>query len=77
MATIEKRVSGSGEVSFRVKVRLRGHAPISRTFERKRDAEKWARGQETDIQRGNLISTEADRNPSGSVSLKFLAVFDG
>jgi integrase len=61
MATIEKRVSGKGEVSFRAKVRLRGHAPISRTFERKRDAEKWARDQETDIERGNIASTEADR----------------
>ena len=46
MATAEKRV---------------GHAPISRTFERKRDAENWARDQETDIERGALVSTEADR----------------
>jgi integrase len=61
MATIEKRVNTAGETSFRAKVRLRGHAPISRTFQRKRDAEKWARDQETDIQRGGLVSTEAER----------------
>jgi len=61
MATIEKRISSSGETSFRAKVRLRGHIPLSRTFERKRDAEKWARDQETDIERGALKSAEADR----------------
>jgi integrase len=61
MATIEERVSSSGKVTYRAKIRVRGHAPISQTFERKADARKWARDLETDISRGANVSTEADR----------------
>lgn len=52
MATIEKR----GPAQYRVKVRLIGAPkPISRTFESKQDAEKWARKVEADIDAGKRI----------------------
>jgi integrase len=72
MATIEKRISSTGEVSHRAKVRIRGHVPISRTFERKTDAAKWARDQETDIERGVLKSTEAERTTLGDALKRYL-----
>jgi hypothetical protein len=52
MATIEKRVGGSGEVTYRVKVRLKGHAPETATFSRRTDARQWAQRVEADIKAG-------------------------
>lgn len=63
MATIEKRIGNNNEVSYRVKVRLKGHAPQSATFPRKTDAERWAAKVETDIREGRHFQTiEAKRH---------------
>ncbi len=43
MATIAKRKTESGEVRYLAQVRLKGHPPHSRTFERKTDATRWHR----------------------------------
>jgi integrase len=52
LATIEKR----GPAQYRAKVRLTGAPkPISRTFESKQEAEKWARKVESDIDAGKRI----------------------
>lgn len=52
LATIEKR----GPAQYRAKVRLSGaQRPISRTFETKQEAEKWARKVEADIDSGKRI----------------------
>lgn len=52
MATIEKRTTAEGKTAFRAKVRLRGHAPESATFERRADAKAWAAKIETDMRAG-------------------------
>ncbi|MCB2199511.1 tyrosine-type recombinase/integrase [bacterium] len=57
MAYIEKRVwqhtDESGQVkektAYRVQVRLKGHPTVSKTFDRKTDATKWAQKTETEI----------------------------
>lgn len=49
MAAIEKRHSDEGATSYRVKIRLRGHAPVSATFDRLTDAKAWAATTESDI----------------------------
>ncbi len=49
MAAIEKRQSEDGSTSYRVKIRLRGHEPVSATFDRLTDAKTWAAKTETDI----------------------------
>lgn len=49
MAVIEKRQTADGKASYRVKIRLRGHAPVSATFERLTDAKTWASSTEADI----------------------------
>lgn len=41
MASISKRVSRSGKVTYRAQVRCKGEAPVTATFERKMDAVKW------------------------------------
>lgn len=52
MPTIEKRVTSAGKTAYRVKLRLRGYAPESATFERLADAKAWAAKIETDVRAG-------------------------
>ena len=49
MATFEKRKNEDGSVGYRVKIRLRGHEPVSATFDRLTDAKTWASQTETDM----------------------------
>jgi len=51
VATIRKR----GD-RWQAQVRLQGHAPITKSFTHKTDAEVWARQQEVDIERGEIQS---------------------
>ena len=48
MATIPKRGN-----RWQVQVRRQGHAPLTRTFTLKPDAERWARGCEAGLERGD------------------------
>lgn len=64
MATIEKRITQSGETSYRAKVRVRGAAPRSRTFRRLTDAKAWASKVESDLGHGVYVATTADRRRS-------------
>ena len=52
MATIEKRITSDGKTTYRVKVRLRGFAPETATFDRLTDAKTWAATTETDMKAG-------------------------
>lgn len=61
MATIVRRVSSKGEVSYLARVRLRGEKPRSRTFKRKTDAKLWAAKAEADLGHGAYVPTTADR----------------
>jgi hypothetical protein len=58
VATIAKKKTSSGEVRYVVQVRLKGHPPQSRTFERKTDATRWAQETETGIRSGRIRSVE-------------------
>lgn len=55
MATIERRVSKDGKISFRGKVRLKGHPTQSATFERKTDCAKWIQSTESAIREGRYF----------------------
>ena len=48
MAAIEKRKNADGSFSYRAKVRLKGHEPVSASFDRKTDASEWAKKVEAD-----------------------------
>lgn len=52
MASIEKRKTEDGAVSYRVKVRLKGRPPESATFGRLTDARAWAQKIEADMKAG-------------------------
>ncbi len=61
MANIQVRKGREGRTSYRAQVRLRGHPPLSRTFERKTDARVWAQQTETSIRRGEALATNEAR----------------
>ena len=62
MASIEKRISQDGKTSYRVKIRLRGHPPVTETFGRLTDARRWAAQTETAIrQNQHFKSAEAQK----------------
>lgn len=52
MATIEKRITGEGKTTYRVKVRIKGFAPETATFERLTDAKQWATKTEAEMRAG-------------------------
>lgn len=62
MATIRKRDSGK-YISYEVQVRKKGHAPLTKTFNNRQDAEKWGRLAESEIDRGVFVNrSEAESN---------------
>jgi len=56
MANIQKRISKSGSVSYRVQIRRRGHPAETKTFSQKTKAEEWARKMETAIADGQSLA---------------------
>lgn len=54
MATFEKRANEQGNISYRAKIRLKGHPPQSATFKRLTDAKAWARKIELEMQEGRF-----------------------
>ncbi len=52
MASIEKRTSEDGSISYRVKIRMQGRAPESATFGRLTDAREWSKKIEADMKAG-------------------------
>lgn len=63
MANIEKRTSKEGDISYRVKVRLKGYPTQTATFERITDAKRWVQQTESAIREGRHFKTsEAKRH---------------
>lgn len=52
MATIEQRRGKDGGIAFRVRVRIKGSRQITKTFERKTDAKRWAAQAEAQVREG-------------------------
>lgn len=57
MANIQKRVLKSGETSYRVQVRLKGHPTETASFHRLTDAKRWAQQTEAAIREGRHFKT--------------------
>ena len=74
MPTIETRKSDDGKITYRVKVRLKGHPVQTATFDRKTDAKKWAQDIESAIrQRRYFPTTEARRRTLQELAEKYIA----
>lgn len=61
MAVIEKRVSKTGCIAYRAKVRLKGFQPQTATFNRKTDADRWAQRIEADMRDGRYFPNSKSR----------------
>jgi len=57
MASIEKRITDTGETSYRVKIRLKGYPTQTATFKRLTDAKKWTQDTESAIREGRHFKT--------------------
>ena len=65
------RQHGNG---WQARVRRQGYPDITKTFESKADAERWARSIESEIDKGQFISiSEAQRTTLGDVIKRYLA----
>ncbi len=52
MSSIAKRRWKNGRTTYRVLIRLKGHDPVSATFDRLRDAKEWAIRAEAELRAG-------------------------
>lgn len=74
MAAIESRRADDGSVSYRVKVRLKGHPTTTGTFQRITDAKRWAQSTEAAIREGRYFKTaEAKRHTLGDLVDRYIA----
>jgi integrase len=63
MANIETRIDSNGSKRYRAKVRLKGHPPVSGSFQRLTDAKRWVQTTESAIREGRYFkSTESERH---------------
>lgn len=74
MASIEKRTAKSGDISYRVKVRLRGYPQQIATFERLTDAKLWAKKVEMDLLEGRHFKySEAKKHTLREMINRYIA----
>lgn len=75
MASIEKRTNQNNEVSYRVKVRLKGYPVQTSTFSRLTDARRWAQQTEAAIREGrHFKTTEAKKRTLSEVIRRYQTV---
>lgn len=55
MATIQERKKKNGKVTYTATIRVKGHPPISATFDRKSDANRWIQETEPKIRQGRYF----------------------
>ncbi|MEZ5813500.1 MAG: site-specific integrase [Alphaproteobacteria bacterium] len=73
MANIEKRISKQGQISYRVRVRLKGHPTQYATFPRLTDAKKWIQDTESAIRNGrHFKASEAKRQTLSDLIVRYL-----
>lgn len=74
MASIETRRSDEGALTYRVKIRLKGHPSESASFGRLTDAKRWAQSTEAAIREGRYFKTaEAKRHTLGELIDRYIS----
>lgn len=73
MAAIEKRTNKKGETSYRVKIRMLGHAHETATFTSLTRAKRWAQDTESAMRDGrHFVTAEAKKHTLGEAIGKYL-----
>jgi len=52
---IDSRVAKNGEVSYRVRIRIKGHQSFSKTFKNLTHAKQWKRITESSVEKGEYV----------------------
>lgn len=66
---IEKRLTKNGDVHYRVLIRKKGYEPVSETFKKKSDAEKWRRKTLADMD--NRVYVPDSKQPVAELFEKY------
>jgi integrase len=69
---IQERENGDGSITYRAQIRIRGHAPISKSFTRRTDAKRWIETTKTAMRNGTALSTEAERTTLNEALERYL-----
>lgn len=73
MATIVPRPRASGKTRYQATVRRRGYPPVSKTFNQRRAAERWAHQTETEMEKGGYVDRrEGDTTPLADVLDRYM-----
>ena len=70
MATIEKRIDAKGNLTYRVKVRLKGYLQETATFLRRTDAKHWASNTEAAMREGRYFTTAESKKRTLNDAIK-------
>ena len=70
MAAIEKRTTQNGDITYRVKVRLKGHPTQTATFKRITDAKHWVQQTESAIREGRHFKTAESKRHTLSKAIQ-------
>jgi len=74
MASVDRRVSEDGRITYRARVRVRGYPTQSATFQRKALARQWAEQTEAAIREGRYFKTsQAHKRTLGELVDRYLA----
>lgn len=73
MAVIEKRKTQEGDLTYRVKIRLKGYPEQTASFKRLMDAKRWAQQTEASIREGrHFKTTEAKKRTLSEAINKYI-----
>jgi integrase len=70
---IDERINSDGSVSYRARVRVKGHAPITKTFSSLTLAKKWKKTTEVEIEKGRYFDKhEAQKHTMGEAIDRYI-----
>ena len=74
MASINKHTANGGKITFRVRIRIKGHPLQTASFDRLTDARRWAQQTEAAIREGRHLKTrEAQRHTLAELIDRYVA----
>jgi len=71
MASLERRVTSSGETRWRAKVRVNGYPTLTKTFRTKKDAQFWANELELKANSGQSLEAEISKTLMSDLILRY------
>ena len=75
MATIQERKKKNGKVTYTATIRVKGHPPITATFEKKTLASKWIQETEPKIREGRYFTEyEAQKHTLNELIDRYIEV---